>query len=381
MFVPRPGANPARQSQRHELKRAPGGCGDRRGGRSDSAFGGAARAQSCPAPLADAKRLVLVTAPSMNDMAATMRLYERASANAAWRALGATEPVTIGRAGMGWSQFFTRLARRDEPLKVEGDKRAPAGLFPIGRSFGILASSRPDYLHVTSDTICVNDVSSPAYNTIASRARVGPAVRAENMSRVLPMYRRGLLVDYPTDAKKQAGSCIFIHVWRSPRPAPPVASRCPSRGSKRCRISPPAAPCWRSCRVARWSGCQAAFPEIRARVYQRPVDRREPSAVSVVSTKFGISAAASRHILLLKRSGRSSGKRCSNDVAPVEAGPRIPGVEAEPNLGRGLHALNVTTLATNSGLKRTLNIQPLALCRGNLHAQNVPDTGRSNSFG
>ena len=175
-----------------------------------------ARAQSCPAPLADAKRLVLVTAPSMNDMAATMRLYERASANAAWRALGATEPVTIGRAGMGWSQFFTRLARRGEPLKVEGDKRAPAGLFPIGRSFGILASSRPDYLHVTSDTICVHDVLSPAYNTIASRARVGPAVRAENMSRVLPMYRRGLLVDYPTDAKKQAGSCIFIHVWRSP---------------------------------------------------------------------------------------------------------------------------------------------------------------------
>ena len=36
------------------------------------------------------------------------------------------------------------------------------------------------------------------------------------MSRVLPMYRRGLVVDYPTDARKMAGSCIFIHVWRSP---------------------------------------------------------------------------------------------------------------------------------------------------------------------
>ena len=178
--------------------------------------GVAARAQSCPAPLADAKRLVLVTAPGMNDMAATMRLYERASANAAWHALGATEPVTIGRAGMGWSQFFLKLARRGEPLKVEGDKRTPAGIYPIGRSFGILASSRPGYLQVTPDTICVNDLSSPAYNTIASRARVGPAVHAENMSRILPMYRRGLLVDYPTDARKQAGSCIFIHVWRSP---------------------------------------------------------------------------------------------------------------------------------------------------------------------
>jgi L,D-peptidoglycan transpeptidase YkuD (ErfK/YbiS/YcfS/YnhG family) len=181
-----------------------------------TAHSAAARAQTCPAPLGNAKRLVLVTAPNMNDMAATMRLYERASANAAWRALDATEPATIGRAGMGWSQFFTRLARRGEPLKVEGDKRTPAGIYPIGRSFGILASSRPDYLHVTSDTICVHDLSSPAYNTIASRARVGSAVHAENMSRILPMYRRGLLVDYPTDARKQAGSCIFIHVWRSP---------------------------------------------------------------------------------------------------------------------------------------------------------------------
>jgi len=176
----------------------------------------AAQAQSCPAPLANAKRLVLVTTPGMNDMAATMRLYERASAKEPWRALDAPEPATIGRAGMGWSQFFLKLARRGEPLKVEGDKRTPAGIYPIGRSFGVLASSRPDYLHVTPDTICVNDVSSPAYNTIASRARVGPAVHAENMSRILPMYRRGLLVDYPTDARKQAGSCIFIHVWRSP---------------------------------------------------------------------------------------------------------------------------------------------------------------------
>ena len=175
-----------------------------------------ARAQSCPAPLANAKRLVLVTAATMNDTAAAMRLYERASARENWRALGAAEPALIGRTGMGWSPFFVQLARRGEPIKVEGDKRAPAGIYPIGRSFGTVASSRPNHLQVTSDTICVNDPSSPAYNTIASRSRIGPAVRAENMSRALPMYRRGLLLDYPTDARKKAGSCIFIHVWRSP---------------------------------------------------------------------------------------------------------------------------------------------------------------------
>src|SRR4051812_24792314 len=92
---------------------------------------GAAQAQSCPAPLADAKRLVLVTTPNMNDTAATMRRYERGSAKEAWRALDAAEPATIGRAGMGWLPFFLKLARRGEPLKVEGDKRTPAGIYPI----------------------------------------------------------------------------------------------------------------------------------------------------------------------------------------------------------------------------------------------------------
>jgi L,D-peptidoglycan transpeptidase YkuD (ErfK/YbiS/YcfS/YnhG family) len=175
-----------------------------------------ALAQNCPAPLAQARRLVLVTSETMNAAEATLRLYERAAPGNPWRALGRPEPAVIGKSGMAWSHFFRRLARRGEPIKVDRDKRAPAGVYSIGRSFGTLASSRPGHLRVTGDTVCVDDPSSPAYNTITSRRRVGPRVHAENMSRALPMYRRGLLVDYPTDARARAGSCIFIHVWRSP---------------------------------------------------------------------------------------------------------------------------------------------------------------------
>jgi L,D-peptidoglycan transpeptidase YkuD (ErfK/YbiS/YcfS/YnhG family) len=66
------------------------------------------------------------------------------------------------------------------------------------------------YLRIAEGMVCVDDPSSPAYNTITSRAKVGWKVHGENMWRV-PEYRRGLLVDYPTDAKARAGSCIFIH--------------------------------------------------------------------------------------------------------------------------------------------------------------------------
>ena len=85
----------------------------------------------------------------------------------------------IGRAGMGWSSFFIRLARRGEPIKVEGDKRAPAGIYPIGRSFGILASSRPNYLQVTPDTICVHDpvIAGLQHHRLARSARARRSAR------------------------------------------------------------------------------------------------------------------------------------------------------------------------------------------------------------
>ena len=178
--------------------------------------GTSASAQSCPAPLADARRLVLVTAEGMNEKAASLQLFERTAPADPWRAVAAAEPAVIGRTGMAWSAFFRRLARPGEPIKVEGDKRAPAGIYPIGRSFGTLASSRANHIHVTSDTVCVDDPSSPADTTIASRARIGPQVHVENMGQLLPMYRRGIVVDYPTDARARAGSCIFVHVWRTP---------------------------------------------------------------------------------------------------------------------------------------------------------------------
>jgi L,D-peptidoglycan transpeptidase YkuD (ErfK/YbiS/YcfS/YnhG family) len=114
------------------------------------------QSQSCPAPLNTARRLVLVTAKAMNDMSAEMQLFERASPSEAWRVLAPAEPANLGRGGMAWSRFFRRYAKAGEPLKVEGDKRAPAGIYRIGRSFGILPSSRANYLHVTDDTVCVN---------------------------------------------------------------------------------------------------------------------------------------------------------------------------------------------------------------------------------
>jgi L,D-peptidoglycan transpeptidase YkuD (ErfK/YbiS/YcfS/YnhG family) len=171
----------------------------------------AALAQSCPEPLASARRLVLVTSDGMTTAAANVQRFERAAGGEPWRPVGAAEPALIGHKGMAWAHAFRALAHNDEPIKVDGDKRVPAGIYRIGRSFGFAVSRRPDYLRVREGLVCVDDPASPAYNTITSRAKVGWKVHGENMWRV-PEYRNGLLVDYPTDGAARAGSCIFIHV-------------------------------------------------------------------------------------------------------------------------------------------------------------------------
>lgn len=61
--------------------------------------------------------------------------------------------------------------------------------------------------------ICVDDPGSPHYSQIVTREEAGPEVSGEDMP-AIPLYRRGLVVDYPTSGAEPAGSCIFIHIWR-----------------------------------------------------------------------------------------------------------------------------------------------------------------------
>jgi len=174
-------------------------------------FASPALAQSCPEPLASAKRLVLVTADSLTSTTATVERYERDAPRAPWQVSGGPATALIGHKGVAWAYAFRAYARRGEPIKVEGDKRAPAGFYKIGRSFGFAASDRPGYMRITEGMTCVDDLRSPAYNTINTRDQIGSTVHGENMRHV-PEYARGLVIDYPTDRKAKAGSCIFMHL-------------------------------------------------------------------------------------------------------------------------------------------------------------------------
>jgi L,D-peptidoglycan transpeptidase YkuD (ErfK/YbiS/YcfS/YnhG family) len=169
----------------------------------------AALAQSCPAPLARAHKLVLVVPDDWTSTTASLQRFTRRAPNAPWQPDGGVMSALVGKSGSGWSFAFRQFGLPGEPEKREGDKRAPAGFFNISHSFGFAPSTKPGYLQLTRETVCVSDVRSSAYNRIAARGVVGQDVRAERMGYV-PEYARGLLVDYPT--RPGGGSCIFIHI-------------------------------------------------------------------------------------------------------------------------------------------------------------------------
>jgi L,D-peptidoglycan transpeptidase YkuD (ErfK/YbiS/YcfS/YnhG family) len=174
-------------------------------------------AQSCPKVLAKATRLVLVRAETMDQEQAKLDLFVRTKPGQAWRRMGASREVVIGRAGMGWGYTFRDRGRKGEAVKREGDRRTPAGFFLIGASFGFAASERPGHVVLERDeTVCVDDPGSPHYNTVRARAEIGQGVSGENM-RNYAVYRHGLFVDYPTSREEKAGSCIFLHLTSAAR--------------------------------------------------------------------------------------------------------------------------------------------------------------------
>lgn len=173
-------------------------------------------APACPAFLDRARQLLVVITRNQDATAARLRLFARDRPGTTWRQDGAAEPALVGRHGLAWGDPFRDQARPGDPVKREGDGRTPAGIFMIGRSFGHAPLARANHLTLRpKSAYCVDDPASPSYNRIVVPARSGPAPRGEDMG-AEPLYRRGLVIEYPSNAGRRAGSCIFLHVWRGP---------------------------------------------------------------------------------------------------------------------------------------------------------------------
>ena len=202
-------------------------------------------------------QLMVVVTPEWDAQTGILQRYERAQPGQRWMPVGHPIGVVVGQNGMGWEAAERNagagranssskdassadpssgdpssvepspgnpgaLKSPNDPVKKEGDLRAPAGIFPIGTSFGYAdeepAGWRMPYLHLTPSVECVDDPQSAYYNQVVDRSTVTPDWKSsEKMLRPDGLYQWGLVIAQNIHpVRPGGGSCIFLHVWPGP---------------------------------------------------------------------------------------------------------------------------------------------------------------------
>lgn len=176
---------------------------------------------ACDENLKDVSQLIVVATDTMNSPAADIAVFGRdpsqsnTSPTPSWKLIKPPFSGVVGSAGLGWGNGFEAMQARGEAIKKEGDKRTPAGLYPVGATFGFEPQTGwPDHLTLRAGQhVCVDDLSSPHYGAIVSRQTAGNDTSAEDMANI-SLYKRGIVITYPQNRAKKSGSCIFFHIWQ-----------------------------------------------------------------------------------------------------------------------------------------------------------------------
>jgi D-alanyl-D-alanine dipeptidase len=183
-----------------------------------------------PPPTLLSTQAVVVTSASWTSTTAKLQRYEKGTLG--WTKVGAAVDVVVGEGGMGWGLGLHEFASGpDEPKKMEGDGRAPAGVFRLTRALGKIGvpQTKLPSQTIAPELVCVDDDASAFYNEVVVPAPLAAGERpawksSEAMLRKDALYDLVVVVDHnAVDAKdaivqplRGRGSCIFLHVWRRP---------------------------------------------------------------------------------------------------------------------------------------------------------------------
>jgi len=163
-----------------------------------------------------ADQLILIVSDDFNTTSAVLTRYEKDESG--FRQTGGEVAVNLGRNGLAWGIGEKGFSpRREDPVKQEGDGRAPAGIFTVSRAFGYAPSigTKLPYIQADKELICVDDAQSDDYNSVLRRSESDNPQSFEWMRRDDDLYKIGLVVDHNREAIKGAGSCIFFHIRKS----------------------------------------------------------------------------------------------------------------------------------------------------------------------
>ncbi|MHC8319813.1 M15 family metallopeptidase [Pseudomonas sp. GB2N2] len=164
----------------------------------------------------NSQQLIVVTSKRWDDIQGSAQRYERDGKT--FRKAGDAFAVVLGKNGMAWGKGLSSVEPGAEPLKREGDGKAPAGVFSLGTAFGYDTASgtKLPYLALTPTIECVDDSQSGHYNELVDGSTTSKDWNSSERMRSEPGYRQGIVIAHNTPAAPASGSCIFFHIWRSP---------------------------------------------------------------------------------------------------------------------------------------------------------------------
>jgi L,D-peptidoglycan transpeptidase YkuD (ErfK/YbiS/YcfS/YnhG family) len=169
---------------------------------------------------ANCRQCLIVTTASWDATAGELQFSER-SAGKAWHFVGSPVSVRVGKRGLAWGRGLLPSPGLPGPAKIEGDDKAPAGIFRLGSAFGYAPeapATRLPYIPLSREMVAIDDPQSRYYNQLIDRSKVHPIDwhSAEKMILSDDRYKWGIVIQHNVPARPGAGSCIFLHVWKDP---------------------------------------------------------------------------------------------------------------------------------------------------------------------
>jgi L,D-peptidoglycan transpeptidase YkuD (ErfK/YbiS/YcfS/YnhG family) len=165
-------------------------------------------------------QLIVGISSDWNDSTVSLQRWQKDGS--AWKKVGPAWPGRLGANGLAWG-----LGLHPSGLpglqKVEGDRRAPAGVFSLGYvyTYGQNVRCQPGMkVHqVTERDMWVEDEHSDFYNKHLQLPGRGPQTEWEKKQQMRlndPAHSLKLFIKHNAEAKsvRGAGSSIFFHIWR-----------------------------------------------------------------------------------------------------------------------------------------------------------------------
>ncbi len=156
-----------------------------------------------------------------NSTQTQLQLYRRTLPNGSWSLSGSPKQVHLGRSGLAWGRGLH--PNQPGPQKREGDKKSPAGVFPLGSILYGYADrlSFPGwrYRRVSDRDLWIEDPTSLNYNRhlilpphmALPTNHLYDLMRQDDPAHALKLFIRH---NAPPDVVPAAGSAIFFHLCR-----------------------------------------------------------------------------------------------------------------------------------------------------------------------